>query len=146
LRCVDSEKPTDRDFDPNSAKIGRALGIFNDINENSNQERYTRKKIRQKIMNIHHRKQAKTQTLPSLKSLNQTKSKALSANELHQQSERDAARHESLETKEKKSFRRNKRHLSLPRNVEVMVTADNGMVNLHEDLEHYVLTLMAIVS
>nr|CAB3220003.1 A disintegrin and metalloproteinase with thrombospondin motifs 9 [Phallusia mammillata] len=41
---------------------------------------------------------------------------------------------------------RRKRYLSYPRNVEVMVTADNMMVHSHDDVEHYVLTLMAIVN
>ena len=45
-----------------------------------------------------------------------------------------------------KILNRRKRYVSLPRNIEVMVTADNEMVNSHEDVEHYVLTLMAIVS
>jgi len=41
---------------------------------------------------------------------------------------------------------RKKRYVSLARNVEVMVTADNEMLKAHDDVEHYVLTLMAIVS
>lgn len=41
---------------------------------------------------------------------------------------------------------RKKRYISYPRNVEVMVTADNAMLKAHDDVEHYVLTLMAIVS
>uniref|UniRef100_H2ZL21 Peptidase M12B domain-containing protein n=1 Tax=Ciona savignyi TaxID=51511 RepID=H2ZL21_CIOSA len=41
---------------------------------------------------------------------------------------------------------RKKRYLSYPRNVEVMVTADNAMLQAHDDVEHYVLTLMAIVN
>ena len=43
-------------------------------------------------------------------------------------------------------LQRKKRYISLSRNVEVMVTADNDMLNAHDDVEHYVLTLMAIVS
>ena len=42
--------------------------------------------------------------------------------------------------------KRRRRYLSYARNVEVMVTADNSMLRLHRDVEHYVLTLMAIVS
>lgn len=42
---------------------------------------------------------------------------------------------------------RNKRFLSYPRYVEVMVTADAKMVHHHgQNLQHYVLTLMSIVS
>lgn len=42
---------------------------------------------------------------------------------------------------------RTKRYLSYPRNVEVMVTADNKMYRAHtSNLQHYVLTLLAIVS
>lgn len=42
---------------------------------------------------------------------------------------------------------RKKRFLSYPRYVEVMVTADTKMVHHHgQNLQHYVLTLMSIVS
>lgn len=42
---------------------------------------------------------------------------------------------------------RKKRFLSYPRYVEVMVTADTKMVRHHgQNLQHYVLTLMSIVS
>lgn len=42
---------------------------------------------------------------------------------------------------------RSKRFLSYPRYVEVMVTADAKMVHHHgQNLQHYVLTLMSIVS
>lgn len=48
---------------------------------------------------------------------------------------------------EKKSHRRTKRFLSYPRFVEVMVVADSRMVAYHgANLQHYVLTLMSIVS
>lgn len=43
-------------------------------------------------------------------------------------------------------IKRRRRYLSHPRHVEVMVTADNSLFRLHHDVEHYVLTLMAIVS
>ena len=43
--------------------------------------------------------------------------------------------------------RRSKRFLSYPRFVEVMVVADNKMVEHHgNNLQHYILTLMSIVS
>lgn len=41
---------------------------------------------------------------------------------------------------------RKKRSLSQPHTIEVMVTADNTLAKAHADIEHYVLTLMAIVS
>ncbi|ELV10692.1 A disintegrin and metalloproteinase with thrombospondin motifs 20 [Tupaia chinensis] len=42
---------------------------------------------------------------------------------------------------------RNKRFISYPRYVEVMVTADAKMVHYHgQNLQHYILTLMSIVS
>lgn len=45
------------------------------------------------------------------------------------------------------TLRRTKRFLSYPRYVEVMVVADNRMVEYHgANLQHYVLTLMSIVS
>ncbi|XP_041417723.1 A disintegrin and metalloproteinase with thrombospondin motifs 9 isoform X2 [Xenopus laevis] len=45
------------------------------------------------------------------------------------------------------SLRRTKRFLSYPRYVEVMVVADNKMVEYHgANLQHYVLTLMSIVA
>uniref|UniRef100_A0A8C6YVF9 ADAM metallopeptidase with thrombospondin type 1 motif 9 n=1 Tax=Nothoprocta perdicaria TaxID=30464 RepID=A0A8C6YVF9_NOTPE len=48
---------------------------------------------------------------------------------------------------DKKSHRRTKRFLSYPRFVEVMVVADSRMVAYHgANLQHYVLTLMSIVS
>lgn len=50
-------------------------------------------------------------------------------------------------TGEKRSHRRTKRFLSYPRFVEVMVVADNRMVLYHgANLQHYILTLMSIVS
>lgn len=48
---------------------------------------------------------------------------------------------------EKKSHKRTKRFLSYPRFVEVMVVADSRMIAYHgANLQHYVLTLMSIVS
>lgn len=48
---------------------------------------------------------------------------------------------------EQKSHKRTKRFLSYPRFVEVMVVADSRMVAYHgANLQHYVLTLMSIVS
>jgi len=45
------------------------------------------------------------------------------------------------------SHSRKKRFLSYPRYVEVMVTADTKMVRHHgQNLQHYILTLMSIVS
>lgn len=50
-------------------------------------------------------------------------------------------------TREKRTHRRTKRFLSYPRFVEVMVVADNRMVLYHgANLQHYILTLMSIVS
>nr|XP_033782394.1 A disintegrin and metalloproteinase with thrombospondin motifs 9 isoform X3 [Geotrypetes seraphini] len=49
--------------------------------------------------------------------------------------------------KEAQGHRRAKRFLSYPRYVEVMVVADNRMVDYHgANLEHYILTLMSIVA
>nr|AAH80332.1 adamts9 protein [Xenopus tropicalis] len=46
-----------------------------------------------------------------------------------------------------RTLRRKKRFLSYPRYVEVMVVADNKMVEYHgANLQHYVLTLMSIVA
>lgn len=43
--------------------------------------------------------------------------------------------------------RRRKRFLSYPRYVELMVTADAKMVRHHgRNLEHYILTIMSVVS
>ena len=52
---------------------------------------------------------------------------------------------ESLEMDED-GYLRKKRYISHRRSVEVMVTADNAMHRSHDDVEHYILTLMAIVS
>lgn len=50
-------------------------------------------------------------------------------------------------TREKRTHRRTKRFLSYPRFVEVMVVADHRMVLYHgANLQHYILTLMSIVS
>lgn len=50
-------------------------------------------------------------------------------------------------TREKRTHRRTKRFLSYPRFVEVMVVADKKMVLYHgANLQHYILTLMSIVS
>lgn len=49
--------------------------------------------------------------------------------------------------REKRTHRRTKRFLSYPRFVEVMVVADYKMVLYHgPNLQHYILTLMSIVS
>lgn len=46
-----------------------------------------------------------------------------------------------------RSLRRRKRFLSYPRYVELMVTADAKMVRHHgRNLEHYILTIMSVVS
>lgn len=53
----------------------------------------------------------------------------------------------SLEHERSQIHSRKKRFLSYPRYVEVMVTADAKMVHHHgQNLQHYVLTLMSIVS
>lgn len=50
-------------------------------------------------------------------------------------------------TRGKNGHRRTKRFLSYPRFVEVMVVADSLMVAYHgSNLQHYILTLMTIVS
>ncbi|MBN3323406.1 ATS9 metalloproteinase, partial [Atractosteus spatula] len=50
-------------------------------------------------------------------------------------------------TSDSGAHRRSKRFLSYPRFVEVMVVADNKMVDHHgNNLQHYILTLMSIVS
>lgn len=49
--------------------------------------------------------------------------------------------------RETRTHRRTKRFLSYPRFVEVMVVADKKMVLYHgANLQHYILTLMSIVS
>lgn len=51
------------------------------------------------------------------------------------------------ESSNSKPHRRSKRFLSYPRFVEVMVVADSKMVEHHgSNLQHYILTLMSIVS
>ncbi|XP_016299075.1 A disintegrin and metalloproteinase with thrombospondin motifs 9-like [Sinocyclocheilus anshuiensis] len=51
------------------------------------------------------------------------------------------------ESSDSKPHRRSKRFLSYPRFVEVMVVADSKMVEHHgSNLQHYILTLMSIVS
>lgn len=58
-----------------------------------------------------------------------------------------ASKNRSLENESNSPHSRKKRFLSYPRYVEVMVTADARMVQHHgRNLEHYVLTLMSIVS
>lgn len=53
----------------------------------------------------------------------------------------------SMEDADNNPHSRKKRFLSYPRYVEVMVTADTKMVRHHgQNLQHYVLTLMSIVS
>lgn len=48
---------------------------------------------------------------------------------------------------ESRSPRRRKRFLSYPRYVELMVTADAKMARHHgRNLEHYILTIMSVVS
>lgn len=50
-------------------------------------------------------------------------------------------------TRDRRNHRRTKRFLSYPRFVEVMVVADHRMVLYHgANLQHYILTLMSIVS
>lgn len=50
-------------------------------------------------------------------------------------------------TRDRKNHKRTKRFLSYPRFVEVMVVADHRMVLYHgSNLQHYILTLMSIVS
>lgn len=52
-----------------------------------------------------------------------------------------------LDGERSRSHSRHKRFLSYPRYVEVMVTADAKMLHHHgQNLQHYVLTLMSIVS
>lgn len=58
-----------------------------------------------------------------------------------------AAKNLSVENERNRPHSRKKRFLSYPRYVELMVTADARMVQHHgRNLEHYVLTLMSIVS
>lgn len=58
-----------------------------------------------------------------------------------------ASRNKTDSPRDKRTHRRTKRFLSYPRFVEVMVVADKKMVLYHgANLQHYVLTLMAIVS
>ena len=58
-----------------------------------------------------------------------------------------ASKNLSVENDVNNSHSRRKRFLSYPRYVEVMVTADARMVQHHgRNLQHYVLTLMSIVS
>lgn len=58
-----------------------------------------------------------------------------------------ADRNKTENITEQKSHKRTKRFLSYPRFVEVMVVADSRMVAYHgANLQHYVLTLMSIVS
>lgn len=50
-------------------------------------------------------------------------------------------------TRDRRNHKRTKRFLSYPRFVEVMVVADHRMVLYHgSNLQHYILTLMSIVS
>jgi thrombospondin motif-containing protein 9 len=50
-------------------------------------------------------------------------------------------------TRDRWNHKRTKRFLSYPRFVEVMVVADHRMVLYHgANLQHYILTLMSIVS
>ncbi|XP_021098765.1 A disintegrin and metalloproteinase with thrombospondin motifs 20 isoform X2 [Heterocephalus glaber] len=58
-----------------------------------------------------------------------------------------SSKNRSLEDERSQLHSRNKRFLSYPRYVEVMVTADAKMVHHHgQNLQHYVLTLMSIVA
>lgn len=58
-----------------------------------------------------------------------------------------SSKNASLENERSQLHARKKRFLSYPRYVEVMVTADAKMVHHHgQNLQHYVLTLMSIVS
>ncbi|XP_051706363.1 A disintegrin and metalloproteinase with thrombospondin motifs 20 isoform X2 [Oryctolagus cuniculus] len=57
------------------------------------------------------------------------------------------SKNSSLGDERRPSHSRNKRFLSYPRYVEVMVTADSKMARYHgQNLQHYVLTLMSIVA
>ncbi|XP_033619476.1 A disintegrin and metalloproteinase with thrombospondin motifs 20 isoform X4 [Fukomys damarensis] len=57
------------------------------------------------------------------------------------------SKNRSLEDERSQLHSRNKRFLSYPRYVEVMVTTDAKMVRHHgQNLQHYVLTLMSIVA
>lgn len=59
----------------------------------------------------------------------------------------DSSKNISLKDERSQLHSRKKRFLSYPRYVEVMVTADAKMVHHHgQNLQHYVLTLMSIVS
>ena len=72
---------------------------------------------------------------------------SLSANPLSR-SERESSRQPANESSgDSGPHRRSKRFLSYPRFVEVMVVADSKMVEHHgSNLQHYILTLMSIVS
>lgn len=80
--------------------------------------------------------QAKKTALPSRSFSNMTGAVNIKKEVLHR-----------LEGERSRLHSRNKRFLSYPRYVEVMVTADAKMVHHHgQSLQHYVLTLMSIVS
>ena len=56
-------------------------------------------------------------------------------------------KHAANDSSDSGPHRRSKRFLSYPRFVEVMVVADSKMVEHHgSNLQHYILTLMSIVS
>ena len=151
LRFLDSENSKENSFSSNQTANLNTVNDFESILDHKT-EAYTRKKkLRQRMINNRQKKtkvfsrQVKTESIPPLKSVHILEAKtnrSVSTNYRRSWSHGNSLK----AAKEKPVLSRKKRYLSLPRNVEVMVTADNDMVNSHEDVEHYVLTLMAIVS
>lgn len=79
---------------------------------------------------------------PNVSSLNEERNILLKSPSLEY-----ASKNLSMEDAGNNPHSRTKRFLSYPRYVEVMVTADTKMVRHHgQNLQHYVLTLMSIVS
>ena len=134
LYVSDSENLNGKNVDSNQASDQQPVNFIDLLN--NKQITYSRRKIRQKMMGFQKKKekilkqQEATQTLPLLDNMGTT----------------ITHRNSLKATKRERILSRKKRYFSLPRSLEVMVTADNGMMKTHEDVEHYVLTLMAIVS
>ncbi|XP_078494159.1 A disintegrin and metalloproteinase with thrombospondin motifs 9 isoform X2 [Ciona intestinalis] len=149
------EKPLDRRRDSNNAPHDfRVLNDLHDLTAVKNQGTYSRRKEEDKRRS--RRRLSSFRRLRMLKLSRQQRTNpqylAILRNELNFFSKmshlRSSLKPTIVEQHEESNTPRSrkKRYLSYPRNVEVMVTADNAMLRSHDDVEHYVLTLMAIVN
>ena len=142
---VDGENKYQENNSPNNSNIENLIKNFDrETHSESDHKRKPEKSNSQKSFGI--KREAKQKQALTLKdSLFQTLSDIIpNQNEESITDHPDSFQEKSLEPK--RILPRKKRSVSIPRNIEVMVAADSDLVRTHTDVEHYVLTLMAIVS